>query len=84
MVYFVQDETSVGSTEKGMNLVEFKFTKETVKSSRYGGAKINAKGLDRLIIWPRKGAPGVFEGRVNIATGLGKIEFQSDAVTLSE
>jgi hypothetical protein len=84
MVYFVHDETSAGSNEKGMNLVEFKFTKETSLSNRFEGAKINAKGLDRLVIWPLAGAPRVFEGEVNIVTGLETIEFQADSVTIPE
>ena len=82
MVYIVQDETSRASIDKGMNLVEFKFSKETSILNRFEGATINAEGLDRLVVWPLKGTPSVFEGRVNIATGIENIEFQADSVTV--
>jgi len=84
MVYLVSDERSATSNERGMNLVEFKFTKETSQSNRYEGATINAKGLDRLVIWPLKGAPSVFEGEVSIAIELENIEFQADTVTVQD
>ena len=84
MVYFVQDEASVDTSERGMNLVEFKFSKETSILNRFEGATINAEGLDRLVVWSPQGAPSVFEGRVNIATGRENIEFQADRVTLPE
>ena len=84
MVYTVAGERSGDGkteTDKGMTLVEFEFGKERVKSGSYIGAKINASGLDRLVLWPATGAPTVMEGEVSIATGIESIELQADTVT---
>lgn len=86
MVYFVQEETPDGSIDntKGMTFVEFKFTKERATLGRYEGAKINAQGLDRLVVWPLEGLPMVMEGRVSIASGIENLELQADTVTMPE
>lgn len=83
MVYMLgEDQVDVAPDGKKYpaNLVEFKFTKKRAVTSTYLGATINASGLDRLVIWPLDGGPIVLDGRVEIASGIEDIEFQSDTV----
>ena len=85
MVYVISQDEPAKLSDKNnpkANLVEFKFTKNLSESNDYVGATINAKGLDRLVIWPRDGRPTVLEGEVKIATGIENIEFQADTITV--
>lgn len=69
-----------------MTLVEFEFGKERAESGTYSNARVNAYGIDRLVVWPEdqdndKG-PVVVEGRVEIQSGLdGQLNFTGDSVT---
>jgi len=83
MVYFLVDGIVSASTETESrgSLVEFEFTKEKAKTSTYVGAEINAKDLDRVVVWSNEGLASIFEGRVGIASGLDGIELQADTIT---
>jgi len=70
--------------DQEMTLVEFEFSKERARSAAFSGKKINSDGLDRLVIWPSNGAPTVFEGGVDIMSGMKNIEVQADTITVKK
>lgn len=67
-----------------MTLVEFEFWKEKADSGTYSNAKVNAYGIDRLVVWPEEDGKGpvIVEGRVEIQSGLdGELNFTGDIIT---
>ena len=62
-------------------MVEFKIGLERVRSGTYKNAIINAEELDRLVIWYGNDTNSVFEGSIEISTGLEGLVVKSDTVT---
>lgn len=68
-----------------MTLVEFEFWKEKADTGTYSNAKVNAYGIDRLVVWPEDDGKGpiIVEGRVEIQSGLeGELNLTGDTVTV--
>ncbi len=83
MVFAKADPGQINSDPR-MTLVEFEFWKKKTDSGTYSDAKVNAYGIDRLVVWPEEGGEGpiVVEGRVEIQSGLdGKLTFTGNIIT---